>query len=371
MGLSFVILLLVTGIGLILMRLTEPGLLLIVLAVTLLSAGLCSLWRDLRQLQHWAERMASDAAPRQDGVTPLLPGVLQPLAQPLASAMREMQRRQQEALDRVAEISYSTQELSRAASQLADNTQRQSQATSSSAAAVTQISHSIDDINQRISHTRDASEASRSLTAAGMNALGASRQAVEQVATLARQAAGEVGSLEQQTATVAELSAAIRDIAAQTNLLALNAAIEAARAGEMGRGFAVVADEVRHLAQRSHECANHITSSIDQVQTQMLRVREQMQQVLASGDSCVLSATEAESALLRIREQSDSIADQIHTVVVAFEQQSAATRDISRHIEEVASVSTANSDMAEQTSRITHHIYQLTGANGRQPLSQQ
>lgn len=107
----------------------------------------------------------------------------------------------------------------------------------------------------------------------------------------------------------------ISGIAGQTNLLALNATIEAARAGEMGKGFAVVAAEVKSLATQTTKATDEIQAMVGEIQSMT--------------GAAVTSINGIGEIVARMNEITA-------TVVAAIEEQGAATREISRNVQQAA-----------------------------------
>lgn len=96
--------------------------------------------------------------------------------------------------------------------------------------------------------------------------------------------------LENDFASIKNMSNGITGIATQTNLLALNASIEAARAGEAGKGFSVIAEQIRELSNSTKELVFGIDESIKalldsinnvnvEIQTSILTSSENLQKV--------------------------------------------------------------------------------------------
>jgi methyl-accepting chemotaxis protein len=137
----------------------------------------------------------------------------------------------------------------------------------------------------------------------------------------------EIGGLTQAAKKIGDVIKLINNIAGQTNLLALNATIEAARAGEAGKGFAVVASEVKSLAVQTAKATEEIAEQIGAVQ--------------GSTDGAV-------EAIRRITGRMQEIDKYTSAVAASVGQQSAATGEISRNVEDAAQETRVVSSILEE-----------------------
>lgn len=268
----------------------------------------------------------------------------------------EQSRSKQSYLESFTEFVHVANELSKSAQTAATNAEHQKSDISSSAAALAQLSQSIDDVAHQVKEAHDDIEAARNKTSHGIAEAKGSTKAITQMVELAQESEQLISQLLTHTNKVAAMSQIIREIADQTNLLSLNAAIEAARAGEHGRGFAVVADEVRSLSMRSRASANQITDSISNVQITMEDVQQKASQVAEKAQESSASVTRAERNLDALNNTIDGIANKVLMVATAAEQQNLATNEISENVESLLSRSEENANLAAETVKVARYL---------------
>jgi methyl-accepting chemotaxis protein len=278
---------------------------------------------------------------RKDEMGVLL-GSLAEMQDSLAGLVRQIQ-------GNAGEVSSAAAALVSTAEQVSASTESQSQAASAMAASVEEMTVSVNHIadsaqsaSARTGESNQLSESSRAVvTSAGAE--------MTAIATGIERSAELVKTLQGQSREISSIADVIKNIAEQTNLLALNAAIEAARAGEEGRGFAVVADAVRDLAERTAKSTAEIAVTIDKIQNSTDMVFRDMSASVERARSGLALSQEAGAAIARVTETSQQVMASVGEISAALKEQSQASNDIARHVENIAQMAEENSGAVAHT----------------------
>jgi methyl-accepting chemotaxis protein len=151
----------------------------------------------------------------------------------------------------------------------------------------------------------------------------------ERTVTGNRDVAHRVEELNNRAERVAELLAAIMQVADRTDLLALNAALEGTKAGEAGRGFTLVAAEMRRLAES--------------VMESVAGIRRLMNDMRAASHSAVAAGQEG----IALSEETTRSARDIAQVT---QQQRKATEQVGRSMDNMAATVAQAMTSTQQTA---------------------
>lgn len=228
-----------------------------------------------------------------------------------------------------------TARLQSSGQEMASRTGALSQGSADQAAAIEQISASINEIAGNTSQNADSAAKASGILARTETSAVAGEAKVNSMAT-------SMAGISEAAQKISRIIKVIDEIAFQTNLLALNAAVEAARAGVHGKGFAVVAEEVRNLANRSANAAKETTGIIEDT---VKKVNEGNQ-----------IAKDAIAAFHEIVQQVSNSTTLVKEIAVASQDQSRNIKEVSQGMSRINTVVIDNARAADSLTTTVHDL---------------
>ncbi|TVQ74496.1 MAG: DUF3365 domain-containing protein [Oceanospirillales bacterium] len=236
----------------------------------------------------------------------------------------------------------------------------QSNASTSMAAALEELSASVGQIGENAVSAHESSLQAGDVAKKGATAVYNNSNEMNNIAQAVQYAADRLISLKELSLNIGKIVSTIKGIAEQTNLLALNAAIEAARAGEYGRGFAVVADEVRTLAERTAISTVEITKMVEQIQNETNAAVQEMRSGVDRVEKGVENARLAGQSVNDIEKSTVLVVKATEEIQQVLIEQAQASREVAATVENVAKLAESNAVQAEQALHASARVQEVT-----------
>lgn len=263
-------------------------------------------------------------------------------------------------LSLITQVGDSAKELSENSKQAAQAADDTSDSTSSMAAAVEEMTVSINHVSDSSREALTLASQAGEYSNEGGEVIRHAVDEINTIATTVREISKTIAELGERSEHISGVIQIIKDVADQTNLLALNAAIEAARAGESGRGFAVVADEVRKLAERTANATDEISTTISAIQISSRDAVRAMERAVEQVDNGVQLAGQAGGSIDKISNSAGQVVSVVNTISASIHEQASASNSISSQVERVAQAAEQNSAIARNSADSAAHVAKLS-----------
>jgi methyl-accepting chemotaxis protein len=237
------------------------------------------------------------------------------------------------------ELTKAVADMSLTTAKVARTSEQHSEAATSMAAAMEQMTASINHVAQNARNAAATATQANHLSEEGSRVAHGASGKVALIAEAVERSSALMQSLGERSQDISGILKVIKDIADQTNMLALNAAIEAARAGEQGRGFSVVADEVRKLAERTSDATGEIGRTVAVIQNDTRNAVAHMEEVNGLVQAGRSMAEQAANSLTAIRSGADNTVSMVRDIAAAAREQGCASEQIAANVERIAQMS--------------------------------
>jgi methyl-accepting chemotaxis protein len=159
----------------------------------------------------------------------------------------------------------------------------------------------------------------------------------ERTVTGNRDVAHRVEELNSHAERVAEILAAIMQVADRTDLLALNAALEGTKAGEAGRGFTLVAAEMRRLAESVMESVAGIRRLMNDMRAASHSAVQAGQEGIALSEETTRSARDIALVTQQQRKATEQVGRSMDNMAATVSEATVSTRQTASTAQDLVS----------------------------------
>ncbi|NUM80980.1 methyl-accepting chemotaxis protein [bacterium] len=258
------------------------------------------------------------------------------------------------------QIGSSVEVISSTTTTVADGADKQSNQATLVAVAAEEMSATIVQTSSNTSDAVNISKQAHDAAKRGREVVDDTVQGLQRISSVVSDSAKTILELGKTVAEIGKVVEVINDITDQINLLSLNASIEAATAGEYGKGFAVVADEVKKLAERTSQSTTEISHMIESIQKAMANAIRAMERGTKEVDKGQELGGKTAEALQDILQANNQVMEMITNISVSAQEQSHTAEEISKNIENIATITKNTADGVKQIDQTTEALVTQT-----------
>jgi len=256
--------------------------------------------------------------------------------------------------ERVSETTSSTQEISAAASQLAENMNLLAQHLEQASGTSREIAATSREIETLAVQAEETTRETSQEATRGVTEVASTLDGLRRISSALDVGETTLEKLHHIGERIEQLVGAIHDINDRTSLLALNAAIIAAQAGEHGRPFSVVADEIRSLAGETSRSATSIEELVSRLSGTTEAMEEDFRKTRAHVASGLELGNRTSGRLDSILQQAQRAGDMAEHIRSTTREQATGSQHMNQTVNELK-------DLGQQCLQAIREQVQGTG----------
>lgn len=322
-----------------------------------LSRSFAEMQESLRHMTVFSERIAggdltTQAIKRSESDT---------LGGSLENMLQNLRRQSTEIQEGVDILSAATGEISASTSQFAANSSETAAAVSQTTTTIEEVKQTTHLSNEKAKQMAESTRKTEAIAQAGMDSVEETTKAMELIKEHMSAIGESIIRLNEQGASIGDITETVSELADQSNLLAVNAAIEAAKAGEQGRGFVVVAQEIKSLAEQSKRATIQVRGILSELQAATKAAVQSTDRGSLAMQQGMKKAVDSREAIMSLTRTIEEAALGAELIAVSSEQQLVGMDQVAIAMESIQAVTMQGAEgtkLLETAARNLHGVGQ-------------